>query len=72
VQDLVKAGFSAGLLSSGTETTLLSDLTNAANPVKTNLTNFINAVSAFVTSRTISAAEGTLLKGWAQDLFNHS
>ena len=43
-----------------------SDLTNTANPVKTNLTNFINAVSAFVTSRTISAAEGSLLKGWAR------
>jgi hypothetical protein len=72
VQDLVKAGYSAGKLSSSLEKTLLGYLTNAANPVKTDLTNFMAAVAADLKSKVIASAEATLLTSWAQDLYNRS
>jgi hypothetical protein len=72
VEDLVKAGYTSGSLSSTIETALLAYLTNTTNPVKTDLTNFMNAVTADVKAKTISSAEGTLLNSWAQDLYNHS
>jgi hypothetical protein len=72
VEDAVKAGFSAGGMSSTEETTLLAYLTNASNPVKTDLTNFINAVKAQSGTKSLTAAEATLLTSWAQDLYNRS
>jgi hypothetical protein len=72
VEDLVLAGYGAHAYSSSVETTLLGYLTSTANSVKTNLTNFINAVSADSKSKVITAAEAALLTSWAQDLYNRS
>jgi hypothetical protein len=66
----VKYGQSNGSVTSA-ESTKLQGLLNAANPVKTNLTNFMNEVKAH-SGKAISAAEATLLLSWAQDLYNRS
>jgi hypothetical protein len=71
VEDAVKAGYAAGYMTSGEQSTLLGYLTNTANSVKTDLTNFINAVKS-ASTKVLTAAEGTLLTGWAQDLYNRS
>jgi hypothetical protein len=68
----VKAGAGAASISSAEQTKLLGYLNNTANPVKTNLTNFLNEVKAQSGTSSITAAEATLLTSWAQDLYNRS
>jgi len=70
VEDAVKAGFTAGAMTSSGQTALLGYLTNTSNPVKTDLTNFLNAVKAQSGSNSLTKAEATLLTSWAQDLYN--
>jgi hypothetical protein len=72
VEDAVKAGYAAAAMTSSEETTLLGYLTNASNSVKTNLTNFINAVKTASGTKALTAADATLLTSWAQDLYNRS
>ena len=72
VEDAVKAGFAAGAMTSSEQTALLGYLTNTSNPVKTDLTNFLNAVKAQSGTSSLTKAEATLLTSWAQDLYNRS
>ena len=72
VEDAVKAGFAAGAMTSSEQTVLLGYLTNTSNPVKTDLTNFLNAVKAQSGTSSLTKAEATLLTSWAQDLYNRS
>jgi hypothetical protein len=66
----VRYGQGIGTVASA-ESTKLQGLLNASNPVKTNLTNFINEVRA-QSGISISSAEATVLVSWAQDLYNRS
>jgi hypothetical protein len=65
VEDLVKYAYSAGLISSSVENSLLGYLTNTSNTLAQDLTNFENAVAADTPSK-ISASEAALFTGWAK------
>jgi hypothetical protein len=71
IEDAVIAGYAAGMMTSKEETTLLGYLSNTANSIKTDLKNFMNAVNG-ASTKVLTAAEGTLLTSWAQDLYNRS
>jgi hypothetical protein len=72
VIDAVKYGLSIAAMSSTEETTLLGYLNNKTNTVKTDLTNFLNAVKSASGTRSLTAAEATLLTSWANDLYSRS
>jgi hypothetical protein len=72
IEDAVNAGRAAGAMSTGEQAALLGYLTNTTNSVKTDLTNFMNAVKAQSGSNSLTKAEATLLTSWAQDLYNRS
>ena len=60
--------YSAGLITYAVETSLLGYLTNTSNTLAQDLTNFENAISADVSSSSLTSAEAALFQSWAQAL----
>jgi hypothetical protein len=52
--------------------TLVVKVLDTSSPLKTDLTNFLNAVKTQSGTKSLTAAEATLLTSWEQDLYNRS